>query len=313
MKKSSTVIFGVVFLGAVVGTAGAGPRRDGGSKGVPNYGTSCIDGNANGVCTDASDIPLGRAIDANGLYIDSDHGSRAGLVLQGGVTLPNFIHVQVTRDIIVTGSVDTLGTDLGASFLTLRGNVMIAPRTTLTARTPLEFGTVATSSKTDVGAGCSLTVSGNNTDLTISSNGVLHVGTGQKIQISGAGYANIRFNGFNGTVVDPGQTITGSNRGGLYISSGGDLTLQDVNFRGGYFIVRAYPSLLNPGPRRLVIRDSHITQSYRHGNLKVLADVPPMGSVVIDHTSIVTANTSGGIVNPPALCISSTAPIWACN
>ena len=220
-----------------------------------SYGASCIDANNNGLCGDAGDVPLGQAIDANGLYLDAEHGSHSGLVLQGAVSLPVFLYVQVTRDIHVSGTLEVSTDSLGPNFQTLRGNITVSPRTTIIARTSLTFGTTSSSATIDIGEHTTITASGNNVDVAFGSNGTLHVGTGQSYKTSGGGYANIHLKGANGVQIDPGQSFIGTGRGGYYISSGGDLDLTEVTCKAGYMIISAYGSPAHPGGRSIATID----------------------------------------------------------
>ena len=305
-------VSGILVLSLITVSAPvqAGPRRK--STRV-SYGTSCIDGNNNAACGDAADVPLGDAIDANGLYLDGEHGSHSGLVLQGDVSLPGFIFVNVTRDITVSGRLEVNAGDLGAIFQSLRGNVTIAPATQIVARNSLSFYSVTSSSTMTLGRGTNTTLSGINVELGFGASGTLHVETGQTFKVSGSGSANVRLKGDTGVQIDPGQTFTGTNRGGLYITAGSDLTLTNLTCKTGYVIVRAYGSPAHPGARNIVIRNSTLLQSYRHGNLKIIAESPTLGTVLLDHTTIITEAAGGNVINPPATCMGSVTPAWACQ
>ena len=300
----------VLALIGLSASAQAGPRRK--STRV-SYGTSCIDGNNNGACGDAADVPLSAAIDANGLYLDGEHGSHSGLVLQGNVSLPEFVFVNVARDINVSGRLEVNAGDLGATFQSLRGNVQIAPATQIVARNSLSFFTATPSSTMTLGRGTTSTLSGVNVELGFGASGTLHVETGQTFRVSGSGSANVRLKGDSGVQIDPGQTFSGTNRGGLYITAGGDLTLTNLTCATGYVILRAYGSAAHPGSRNIVIRNSTLHETYRHGNLKILAETPSLGTVLLDHSTIITENLGGNVINPPATCVASVAPSWACR
>ena len=290
--------------------AAAGPRRQ---VARVSFGTSCIDGNNNAACGDAADTPLVDALDRNGLYLDAEHGAHSGLVLEGTVSLPEFVFVAVTRDIHVSGSLEINAGDIGATFETLRGNVAIAPKTTIIARNSLNFFTETSSSTMTLGRQMTVTLSGINVEIGFGGSGTLHVETGQSFKVSGSGSANVRLKGDSGVQIDPGQTFSGTNRGGLYVSAGSDLIVTNLKCRTGYIIFQVYGSAAHPGPRNIVVRDSSLNQSYRHGNLKMLSESPSLGSVLIDHTTIVSAGNGGGIINPLATCVAASAPSWVCQ
>jgi hypothetical protein len=297
-------------LVATVTSVHAGPRR----QTTPvSYGASCIDGNNNAICGEASDTPLAQAIDANGLYFDTDHGSHSGLVLQGSVSLPGFTYIQVTRNITISGSLEVNKGDIGAYIQTVRGNISIAPRTLIVARNSLGISSSATTSSITMGSQTSVTLSGINAEIGIGSAGTLHVESGQVFKVSGSGSANVRLKGENGLQIDPGQTFSGTNRSGFYLTAGSDLNVTDLTCRTGYIIFRASGSAAHPGPRDIVIRNSKLTQTYRHGNLKIFSESPALGRIRLDHSTVVTVNPGGGIINPPATCVATTAPVWACQ
>lgn len=308
--KRSFAPTAALALALVAAPAAAGP-----SRGTPgsSYGTSCIDANNNGACGDAGDLPLGQAVDAGGMYLDSQHGSHSGLVLQGDVSLPAFLYVQVTNDIVVSGSVTESGDEVGATLQTVRGNITIAPHSSITATNSLTFETVGARSTFDIGPGTSARVSGDSVDLQFKASGSLHVGANQTYTVSGGGYANLWLDGANGLQVDPGQKFTASNHGGIIMNAGSDLTLANVSWKAGYISIDAFGSDAHPGARHVVITDSTLGQTYRNGAFQIYADTPALGSVLVDHSKIVARNPYGGIVNPLATCIASTAPAWVCQ
>jgi hypothetical protein len=307
-----------VSLAVVCVLAGA-PLAAGASTRTPpvSYGTSCVDGNNNGACGDAADTPLAQAIDANAMYLDGRHGGHSGLVLQGGVHLPPFVYLQVTKNIVISGSVSEAGDDIGGTIETLHGDIAVAPATTFTLTTSLEMNAYDPASTLDVGAGTKAKVSGDSVDFTYHAYGALHVAANQDYTISGGGYTNVNFYGLQGLTVDPGQSFKGPNHGAYVMNGGSDLTLDHVVWKAGYVLINVFGSDTHPGARNLVIRDSTLNQIYKNGNMKVYADTDrdngALGTIIVDHSTLTAKDFDGGIFNPLATCVASTAPSWACK
>jgi len=78
--------------------------------------------------------------------------------------------------------------------------------------------------------------------------------------------------------------------------------------------MNAHGSDANPGGRTVTIIDSTMTQTYRNGAFRIVADTdrsnPALGKINIINTTI-KAKTSD-VVNPMANCPGTTAPIWVC-
>jgi hypothetical protein len=306
-----SLVLALLFVGAPV-AAGAATRTT-----PVSYGTSCIDGNNNGVCGESADTPLAQALDANGMYLDGQHGSHSGLVLQGGVHLPDFVYLQVTKNIVISGSVSESGEDIGGSIETLHGNIAIAPATNFALTTSLDITAYDAASTIDVGAGTKAKVSGDTVDFTYHSYGALQVEANQNYTISGGGYTDVNFYGMQGLTVAPGQSFTGPNHGSYLMAGGSDLTLDHVKWKAGYVLINVFGSDAHPGARNLVIRDSTLNQIYKNGNMKVYADTDrdngALGTILVDHSTLTAKDFDGGIFNPLATCIASTAPSWACQ
>lgn len=308
---------GIAVLGAAVvvtgllvaGPAGAGPRGK-----APNYGTSCIDGNNNGQCGESADTPLKDALDAQGMYLDTRHGSHSGLVIQGGVSFPAFGMIIVTNDITISGAVKSSGDNTGMTLQSFKGNVNVKPGTAFTVSNDLFIRAYGAQAKITIGAGGTAKVSGEWTSLDFGSTGTVHVGTNQKWN-TGNGYSGVSLRGQSGVTVDPVQSWSGGSHGEIQIASGGDVTLSKLNFKMGYLLMNAYGSDANPGGRTVTIKDSTMTQTYRNGAFRIIADTDrgngALGKINIVNTTI-KAKTSD-VVNPMASCTNSTAPIWVCG
>jgi hypothetical protein len=278
-----------------------------------SYGTSCIDGNVNGVCGDSADTPLAQALDSNTMYLDSQHGSHSGLVLQGGVHLPAFIYVQVTKNIVISGSVSEAGDDLGGTLETVHGNIIVRSGSEFSLRSSLSLNAYDAASTIDIGAGSKATVSGDMVDLSYHSYGTVHVGSNQNDTISGGGCANINFVGNNGLSVDPNQTFKGPNHGAYEMAGGSDLTLDHVNWNAGYVLINLIPSNAHSGAPNLVVTNSTLVQKYKNGNMHIYADTNLLGTIRVDHSTLVAKDLDGAAIIPSATCVASAAPPGACS
>lgn len=281
-----------------------------------SYGTSCIDRNRDDVCTYPADVKLGDALDANGMYRDATNTS-SNLIVQGDVSLSNFIYLQVNGDILISGNVKMSGDDVGATIETLKGNVTIAPKTTFNITDSLSLQSYSTQSTFEVGTGTSAKVSGDTVDFELRSNGSMHIGAGQNWTISGGGYANVEMYGLNGMQLDPLQSFRGSNHGLFSIDAGSDLDMSHVNWKAGYVLINVTGSDAHPGPRHLTIRDSTLNQIYKNGNMKIYADTDrnngALGRIDITNSTLIAKDPDGGIVSPLAHCDATTvAPTWVC-
>lgn len=305
--KCAPVLALLLIVGIAVPAAAATRTRP------VSFGTSCIDGNNNGACGDSADTPLAQALDGNGMYIDAQHGSHSGLVVQGGVHLPDYINVEVTKNIVISGLVSEAGDDIGGTFDTLHGNITVRPGTAFALTASLYLDTYDPASTIDIGAGSKANVSGDNVDLSYRSSGTIHVGPFQNDVISSGGYAGVDFYGVNGLTVDPNQTFKGSNHGSFQMYGGSDLTLDHVNWNAGYVLINLAPSSAHPAAPNLVVTNSTLVQKYKNGNMHIYADTNLLGTIRFDHSTLVAKDLTGAAIIPSATCVVSTAPLGACS
>lgn len=278
--------------------AGAAPRP---RAAADDWGRSFVDHDDDGV-RDAADRPLADMLGPHNTFRHTT-GGRVGLVLDGVVlgARGTSAHLLVNGTVRIRNSVRVTRPDASVSVASLGGDVEVAPGAVVEGNGYLDV--TSHGGRLTIGDGARLSGRGGNyaTDFTGSR---VVVGAGVQVSI-GNGYHWFSIAGDHVTVGER-LTVRGPGHALFDLRAGADLTLDRADVRTGYVLLRAHrPEGTGPG-RRIVIRDSTLRQTYRNGELRVVADGP--GAAVRLERVVLSHATDMPLFAPMPTCVGTSHP-----
>jgi hypothetical protein len=294
-----TCAIGVLATTTVsAGAAAAAPRAKGA---VDDWGRSFVDHDDDGV-RDPADRPLAEVLGPNGTF-QHVGGPRVGVVIDGAVlrAKETTAHVLVNGTVRIRGGLRVTRADASVHLASLGGAVDIAPGAVVEGNGYLDVA--AYGGRLTIGDGARLSGRGGYyaTDFTGSQ-----VVVGRGVQVSvGNGYHWFSIAGDTLTVGD-GLVVRGPGHALFDLRAGSDLRIERATMQLGYILVRAHRPGDTGAGRRIVIRDSVLRQTYRNGELRVVADGP--GAALHLERVTITNATGHPLFAPVPICTQTSHP-----
>lgn len=259
----------------------------------------------------ARDIPLSTFLGAGSYGFNAStvqpgwrpQTGPVGLVIQGTTTFTQwYLDFQVTGDIRIRGTLASKAVDAVIAFRTLNGNIYIEPKASLTGSGQLELSAVKGNLR--IGAGAKLTNKGSMADLDLDAGNELYVETGAVLSAQGNDYPTVSLWGNEKLTIEPKVTFSGPAHATIALTSLNDVTLDKVSITSGYVRIEAYADATHPAAKRVYIKNSTISQTYKNGDFRILArpDVRNLryapDAIVLEKTSLKLKTGTGPLYMP---------------
>lgn len=259
-----------------------------------------IDLNDDGVY-DPTDLPLApfltpdsigfNAYVAQGGYKPT--GRPVGVVIQSRFLVGTGVYHQVivSGHVRVHGDIVATRNETALAFITLGGDVDLAPGVSLSGRGDLSFQALQ-GGRIDVGDGVQLATRGDLAAVALDSDGPLTIGSNLHCTLRGGGYATVEVIARDDLSLGGGLVFRAPAHGALRMIVNGNLDLADANVRAGYIDLEANSDAAHPTGAYVHVKDSSLWQIYRNGDFRILAGVNQRtqtfapDAIVLDHTVV---------------------------
>jgi hypothetical protein len=243
-----------------------------------------VDVDRNGVFS-PGDVPLSHFATPLGIYFNelqagpgwTPRNHPVDVVLARPITLPGpdapagevDVTLLVRGNVRIAGNLTIRRPESRVYVATLEGLIRIAPGVRVEGNGDVDLRAYGPFGGVVVGAGARLSTQDDAS--TLSVHGLLvAVERDAQFVLSGGGYNHVYLNA-GMLVMGPNVGFTTGGRGSVALVSGSNLGLTRLSVRAGYVHIEAYSDQSSPAAKRVRIEDSTLTQTYVHGDYRVLA------------------------------------------
>jgi len=296
-RWTSAALLGLALLGGFASSASAQTG-------------SFVDVDNNGVWS-TGDLPLSQFLGPSSFGFNAlvaqpgwkPQTRPVGLVIQGPLVLTNwYLDFQVTGDIRFRGKLESKAADAVIAFRSIGGNVYVEPGAVIVGSGQMEIGAITGNLR--VGKKAQLTNKGSQADLDLDAGNELYVETGAVLGTSGNDYPTVSLWGNEKLTLEPGVKFTGGSHATIALTSLADIALDKVSITSGYIRIEAYADAAHPTAKRIVVKNSTLSQTYKNGDFRMLArpDVRTLryapDAIVIEKTTLKLKTGTGPLFIP---------------
>jgi hypothetical protein len=270
-----------------------------------------VDVDRNGVLS-SGDVPLSNFATPLGIYFNelqpgpgwTPRSQPVDVVLARPITLPGpdapagevDVTILVRGNVTIAGNLTIRRPESSVYLATLGGVIWVAPGVRVEGNGDVDLRAYGPLGAVVVGAGARLSTQDDASTVTLLGF-LVAVDRDAQFVLSGAGYNHVHLNA-GIMLVGPNVGFTTGGRGSVALISGANLSLPRLSVRAGYIHIEAYSDQSSPSAKQIRIEDSTLTQTYVHGDYRVLAGADARTAKFAPN-AIVLARTKVSTKRPP--------------